>query len=88
MFWFYYRRSHSGNMKILLLLCVLVLSTVSAENPTCMMPIESGNCFGNFPRYAYTREHGCQEFVYGGCGGNNNNFKTYQECERFCMLPR
>uniref|UniRef100_A0A670Z337 BPTI/Kunitz inhibitor domain-containing protein n=1 Tax=Pseudonaja textilis TaxID=8673 RepID=A0A670Z337_PSETE len=25
-----------------------------------------------------------QKFLYGGCGGNANNFKTIKECESTC----
>ncbi|XP_017047328.1 fused toxin protein-like [Drosophila ficusphila] len=27
----------------------------------------------------------CEEFVYGGCGGNKNNFLTKDQCELFCL---
>lgn len=30
----------------------------------------------------YTGE--CKEFIYGGCEGNSNNFKTYEECYDSC----
>lgn len=26
----------------------------------------------------------CQEFIYTGCRGNRNNFKTQRECEQTC----
>uniref|UniRef100_A0A8C7WRZ5 BPTI/Kunitz inhibitor domain-containing protein n=1 Tax=Oryzias sinensis TaxID=183150 RepID=A0A8C7WRZ5_9TELE len=36
-------------------------------------------------RYFYNFKKGrCEIFIYGGCGGNQNNFKTEQECLRRC----
>ena len=26
----------------------------------------------------------CEEFIYGGCGGNENNFETLEECNQQC----
>ena len=26
----------------------------------------------------------CKQFMYSGCGGNKNNFKTIQECVDMC----
>ena len=26
----------------------------------------------------------CEEFTYSGCGGNDNQFPTKQECEQAC----
>ncbi|KIH51371.1 Kunitz/Bovine pancreatic trypsin inhibitor domain protein, partial [Ancylostoma duodenale] len=36
--------------------------------------------------FAYDTETGkCVRFIYGGCGGNENNFSTRQKCEGECM---
>ena len=29
----------------------------------------------------------CQPFYYGGCEGNDNRFKSNEECEAECMRP-
>ncbi|KAI8425354.1 hypothetical protein MSG28_007115 [Choristoneura fumiferana] len=40
------------------------------------------------PRWHHSPLHGeCREFIYLGCGGNRNNFRTKQECERHCLPP-
>ncbi|GAA6097315.1 kunitz-type protease inhibitor 2 [Tachysurus ichikawai] len=44
-----------------------------------------GHCRASFPRFFYdVTDQTCKTFVYGGCGGNNNNFKTKEECENAC----
>ncbi|XP_052696306.1 eppin-like [Crassostrea angulata] len=54
----------------------------------CFLPKEgerSPNCSGYFPRWWYNwRTKQCEQFIYGGCRGNENNFETIQECERQC----
>jgi len=66
--------NHCGDVK---------LREYSSE--VCDLPAEVGVCRGYFPRYAFDRASGqCKEFVYGGCGGNGNNFETVQQCESAC----
>lgn len=37
------------------------------------------------PRWWYNVTGGCcQQFVYGGCGGNDNNYLTKEECSEKC----
>ncbi|MGA1869885.1 MAG: BPTI/Kunitz-type proteinase inhibitor domain-containing protein [bacterium] len=59
------------------------ITTTSAN--VCELPIDPGLCKGYFPRYAFNKTTGqCEQFVYGGCGGNANNFSTIQECQESC----
>ncbi len=40
---------------------------------------------GYFKRFYFDGRDGqCHSFVYGGCGGNDNNFRDIQECEQTC----
>ena len=49
------------------------------------MPSETGNCRASFQRWYYDSEaEECQEFVWGGCGGNGNRFATRTDCENLC----
>jgi hypothetical protein len=51
----------------------------------CELPAETGDCDAAITRYYYDSAAGaCQQFTYGGCGGNANNFPTLGECEAAC----
>jgi hypothetical protein len=51
----------------------------------CSLPAEGGECDGAFPRFFHNAQTGsCESFVYGGCGGNENNFETFEACEAAC----
>ncbi|KAL3864684.1 hypothetical protein ACJMK2_006345 [Sinanodonta woodiana] len=53
---------------------------------TCSMPEDSGLCRANFRRFFYNPINGrCEEFRYGGCGGNSNNFMSLDECQETCI---
>ncbi|XP_013384770.1 uncharacterized protein ZC84.1 [Lingula anatina] len=55
--------------------------------PICMAPADPGPCDGFFPRYFFdSKACQCQKFIYGGCGGNANNFKTLEECQQTCPV--
>lgn len=30
---------------------------------------------------------GCSRFWYGGCDGNENRYKSKEECEQICVNP-
>ena len=68
--------------------CFIYNAGVVAEeavSDACDMPAETGVCRGFFPRYYFDRTTGtCQKFVYGGCGGNENNFETIEDCQQRC----
>uniref|UniRef100_A0A8C3V8Q9 Tissue factor pathway inhibitor n=1 Tax=Catharus ustulatus TaxID=91951 RepID=A0A8C3V8Q9_CATUS len=51
----------------------------------CYDPQEPGVCRGYFTRYFYNKEtKSCEAFKYGGCLGNQNNFRTLEECQTVC----
>ncbi|KAG6445181.1 hypothetical protein O3G_MSEX003791 [Manduca sexta] len=57
---------------------------LSAGN-ICFLPLEVGVCRALFFRYGYDPAiKACKEFMYGGCQGNANNFKTLEECQEAC----
>ncbi|GBM17505.1 Papilin [Araneus ventricosus] len=66
--------------------CLRTCASVwESDSDRCSQPAETGMCRGFFPRYYFDKAAGqCKKFVYGGCGGNENNFKTEEECQGAC----
>ncbi|XP_061486733.1 eppin-like [Rhineura floridana] len=55
----------------------------------CHLPSVCGNCKAMFARYFYNvSTQKCELFIYGGCGGNKNNFETEDECVKTCGQRR
>ncbi|XP_077192353.1 papilin-like [Paroedura picta] len=54
----------------------------------CRLPKDPGPCAERIPRFYYdSLSQTCEEFVYGGCGGNSNRFETQTECVWRCRNP-
>eukprot|EP00054_Salpingoeca_dolichothecata_P028024 m.209432 g.209432 ORF g.209432 m.209432 type:complete len:1116 (-) comp26104_c0_seq3:129-3476(-) len=65
------------------------LADCNAKCDICHQPQQAGDCKAALPRYYFnTKTEKCELFSYGGCGGNDNNFKTAQECEKQCGKPQ
>ncbi|KAG7491795.1 hypothetical protein MATL_G00007760 [Megalops atlanticus] len=55
----------------------------------CGLPSLQGPCKAYEPRWAYSSvTKQCQSFIYGGCGGNENNFESKEACEDACPFPK
>ncbi|RXG71559.1 Protein AMBP, partial [Armadillidium vulgare] len=51
----------------------------------CLLPTVTGPCRAYIPRFSFNpRVNRCGPFIYGGCGGNENNFLTFDACFARC----
>lgn len=54
----------------------------------CGHDVDSGDCIGAELRYFFDVSSGeCEPFLYSGCGGNSNNYRSMELCEKTCMSP-
>ena len=52
----------------------------------CLLPKKRGRCLASIQNYYYNSKTGkCEKFIYGGCGGNLNNFADIKACEEKCV---
>ena len=49
----------------------------------CDLPFEAGSCLAYMPVFAHV-DGACVEQIYGGCEGNDNRFRTIEECMAVC----
>eukprot|EP00055_Hartaetosiga_balthica_P016931 m.109826 g.109826 ORF g.109826 m.109826 type:complete len:2809 (-) comp9210_c3_seq2:618-9044(-) len=55
--------------------------------PVCSQPKAPGPCDAVVNSFYFNQKtQQCEEFTYGGCGGNDNRFATRQACEERCDI--
>ncbi|XP_063409056.1 basement membrane-specific heparan sulfate proteoglycan core protein-like [Mytilus trossulus] len=55
-------------------------------DPGCQQPLQAGSCSDYTVNYFFnTNSSKCERFWYGGCQGNQNNFKSDEECQAACV---
>ncbi|XP_035677445.1 tissue factor pathway inhibitor-like isoform X2 [Branchiostoma floridae] len=58
---------------------------VPVTGDVCLMSAQKGPCKAMKNRYFFNPTLGrCDQFVYGGCKGNRNNFLTMADCHSVC----
>lgn len=51
----------------------------------CKLPPKKGKCNADFENFYYDyKSNMCKTFIFGGCGGNKNNFVNLLECYYTC----
>uniref|UniRef100_A0A3Q2TBH4 Kunitz-type serine protease inhibitor 6 n=1 Tax=Fundulus heteroclitus TaxID=8078 RepID=A0A3Q2TBH4_FUNHE len=51
----------------------------------CEAEYQTGPCRAAMKRWFYNKEKGsCQTFIYGGCKGNKNNYRSEESCKSTC----
>uniref|UniRef100_A0A8C0JBG5 Tissue factor pathway inhibitor n=1 Tax=Chelonoidis abingdonii TaxID=106734 RepID=A0A8C0JBG5_CHEAB len=77
---------HFSISPLYLLLSASIIPTNTDDPNFCFMEQDPGICRGYFSRYFYNKEsQQCEKFKYGGCLGNQNNFKALEECQIACQ---
>ncbi|KAM6436437.1 uncharacterized protein PHA67_023658 [Liasis olivaceus] len=55
----------------------------------CALPMDEGACLQYVVLWYYHQDtEKCRPFIYGGCGGNANQFPSKQTCEWWCQRGR
>ena len=50
-----------------------------------MQKRKTGSCTAHHTRWYFNADKlSCLSFIYSGCRGNDNNFKTLEECVQLC----
>ncbi|KAL5014962.1 hypothetical protein ScPMuIL_009232 [Solemya velum] len=73
-------------MKVHVMFVLLFVTTVVGHSPNlCNLQVDTGDCRAIIPMYYYNiQSRRCEQFPYGGCGGNANRFHTRRQCQLRC----
>lgn len=64
-----------------------MMGAATSNHFVCTQPVNQGSCFEKIQSFFFNSQTGrCEPFVFRGCGGNRNRFKTEQACQNFCSV--
>lgn len=64
-----------------------MIITFTVTYDECALEKDPGPCSGSVLRWYYDTNRGsCRKFVYGGCKGNGNKFRTEIACKQRCNI--
>ncbi|XP_073820808.1 male accessory gland serine protease inhibitor-like [Musca autumnalis] len=75
---------------VILAIFAAISSTIGLKHDICGLKHSSNGdsvimCAAYFPSWSYRADtNECVDFIYGGCGGNDNRFGSKDECESKC----
>ncbi|CAF2787680.1 unnamed protein product [Rotaria sp. Silwood2] len=71
---------------LLIFSCCCSIILVNCTRPAeCELSYDTGPCRGMFHLFYFNpASERCEQFVYGGCGGNKNRFESEKECMEEC----
>ncbi|KAG9348844.1 hypothetical protein JZ751_029161 [Albula glossodonta] len=81
---------HTTNIAMTTTTTTTTESVEEVVREVCWEQADSGPCSESLPRWHFDHEEGhCAPFLYGGCGGNRNNFESEEYCLSVCgsVLP-
>nr|CAD2164277.1 unnamed protein product [Meloidogyne enterolobii] len=64
----------------------MIIPHIQNKNEICSLPPFAGPCTSFVLRWFFNPENGiCEQFSYGSCRGNLNNFPDKSQCEAVCL---
>ena len=61
---------------------------VQCIDDICTLDPAPGPCRGSIPSYFFNfATDRCEQFIYGGCRGNENRFSLLEDCRNACGVP-
>ncbi|XP_022241638.1 papilin-like, partial [Limulus polyphemus] len=65
---------------------ICTITKVSVSKDICSLSKSAGPCGAFLIRWFFNSQTGrCEQFYYGGCEGNANNFEKRRDCELACL---